>query len=326
VSVFALVDPTRLVGKELREVLDTRRELWSELRLLASDDDEVGTLTEVRGAAAVVGRAEPSALADVDLAFFCGPRDASLALAEALPEGATALLLGADAEAGDGLPLVAGVNLDALEGAVSARVLISPHPGAVLLAHVLAPLAAFGLEEAVATLIQPVSMYGESALDELYDQSRRVIALTAREPAAELPGQLAFNLFPSQIAAGPLEAMVETVLGGGPRLSVEVVQGPMFHSFAAAVYARLAAGPNPEEVRQALGEAPSTELADEDDQPLGPIDAAGSGDVLVGPVRREPARDGRAPGYWIWSVMDNLTRGGALNAVEIAERLLGTAP
>jgi aspartate-semialdehyde dehydrogenase len=320
VTAFALVNPTSLLGKEMRELLERRRELWSELRLLSGDEGEVGTLTEVAGAAAVVVPAGGEELDGVRLAFFCGRRDNGLPLLAALPPGATAIVLSPDATPEDGVPIVAGVNLDAVDAVAPGRPLLSPHPAAVLLAHLLHPLRRFGLAEAVATLVQPVSMYDERALDELYSQARRVIALTGQEPPEVLPGQLAFSAIPSHLPGAHVGAEVAAVLGEGAAApAVEIVQGSVFHSFTAALYVRCREHAEPEELRQALGEHPYNRLA-EDAELLGPVDAAASDEVIVGAVRRDAAGGGA---YWIWAVMDNLTRGGALNALAIAERVLG---
>ena len=70
--VVAVVHPTSLLAKELRERLEARSDLCRELRLLSLDEEEIGAVTESAGAAAFVGRLEPDSLAGVDLAFFCG--------------------------------------------------------------------------------------------------------------------------------------------------------------------------------------------------------------------------------------------------------------
>ena len=323
-TTVALVNPTTLLGKELRETLERRRDLWTDIRLLSGDQEEIGTLTEVGGAAAIVSQADVDDLAAARLVFFCGSRESSLPLLAELPAAATAIILAPDATVDDGLPLVAGVNLDeALAGAEPGRPLLSPHPGALLLAHLLHPLRPFGVEEAVATLIQPVSMYPEAALDELYSQARRIIALTGQEPARLLPGQLAFNLLPSHLPGAHLTAEVAAILDEpGLTPAVEVVQGAVFHSFTAVLYVRCGEKVEPEDLRQALADHPHNRLAD-DPELLGPIAAAASEEVIVGAVRREAPRGGRPGGFWIWSVMDNLTRGGALNALAIADRVLG---
>lgn len=317
-SVVALFNPTTLVGKELRERLEARTDPGAELRLLSGDDEEIGTLTEIRGTAAVVGRAGKAELAGADLVVFCGDREAAQPVLGELPPGTTAVLLAPDATPDDGLPLVDGINLEALDEATPGTVLLSPHPGAVLLAHLLHPLRGFGPLTATATLLQPASLYAEAGLDELYAQARRVIAIAGRENPVTLPGQLAFNAFPSTLPGEHVAAEVEAVLGGGAAVTAEVCQVSVFHGFSAALHLTCEQSPEPEELREALGDSPFVRLAD-DDEPLGPTDAAASDEVLVGPVRRS---GGRAGGYWIWSVMDNLTRGGALNALAIAERVL----
>ena len=70
-------------------------------------------------------------------------------------------------------------------------------------------------------------------------------------------------------------------------------------------------------VRKALAGHPHLEAADKP-KLLGPIDAAASDKVIYGSVRKDEA----GGGFWLWAVMDNLTRGGALNAVEVAEAVL----
>lgn len=327
-TTVALISPTTLLGKELREQLEKRRDLAVRIELLAGEEDEVGTLTELGGAAAMVARADAETLAGADLVFLCGGREPSTAVLAELPAGATAVMLSPDAGPGDGLPLVAGVNLDTFDAAPPGSVLLSPHPGAILLAHLLHPLRELGLERAVVNLIQPASVYGEAGLDELYAQARRLVALEPREDPEVLPGQLAFNAFPSRQPAEHVAALASAILGEATPVAVEVTQGSVFHGYAAALWVRLGRRVEPEEVRRALGDHPPVSLVDED-EPLGPLEAAASTEVLVGPVRREaPAAGGEdaGAGYWIWAVMDNLTRGGALNALAIAERVLRGGP
>ena len=94
-------------------------------------------------------------------------------------------------------------------------------------------------------------------------------------------------------------------------LSIQLIQGGIFHCLALTLHVRCAAAPGAPAVRKALAASPFVELA-EDPRHLGPIAAAASDRVMVGTVRRDEG------GIWIWAVMDNLTRGGAVNALEIA--------
>ena len=315
-TTLALVHPTTLLGKELRERLERRRKLWDELRLLTTNEEEAGTLTDVRGAAAMVRGIEAEDLEGVDVALFCGPMAANRRVLAALPSETTAILLSPDATRGDGLPVVAGINL---EEATAGRTLVSPHPGAIALAHLLYPLAPLHLESAVATLIQPASMHEEEGLDELFEQARRVVAFADQKPTAVFGHQLAFNLLPAAGGGDHLVGHLTALLGEEVDLALEVVQGGVFHAFAASVYLRFQSDPGLPAVRAALERHPEVRLAKTPDR-LGPIDAAASEQVLVGHVHPDPRHPGA---YWVWAVMDNLTRGGALNALLIAEAVLG---
>ena len=315
-ATLAIVNPTTLLGKELRESVGSRPALAApEVRLLSTNEEEVGTLTEVGGAAAVVQRLDDAALDGVDVAFFCGGIEPARPVLEAKPGATTAIVLSFDATVEDGRPVVAGVNTGAAE---RGAVLLSPHPAAVLLAHLLHPLRGPGVEEAVAVVVQPTSMYGEPGLDELFRQTREILAMTSRTPSPIFGRQLAFNLLPVKAAVEPVAAQLRAVLRDEPVVSLDVVQGGVFHSMSASLYVRSPGDPGIKVVRKALGGHPYVELAD-NPRHLGPIEAAAQEKVLVGAVRQET---GGAGGYWLWAVMDNLTRGGALNALEIAEAVL----
>lgn len=312
-SVLAILHPSNLLGKELREALAQTDTRFHDVRLLSTDDDEVGTLTEVAGAAAFVQRYEPDSLAGVDAALFCGPMAASRPILDELPEGTTAVILSPDAQVSDGRPVIAGIN----EG--SARPgerLVSPHPSTILLAHLLHPLRALGVDEAVATLYQSASMAGEPGIEELFEQTKEILTFSERKKPKVFGAQLAFNLLPTAPAAGePVAEAVRTVLAAEApaRLAVHLLQGSFFHGSAVSLLVRLALKPSLQVVRKALSAHPFLEGA-QDPRHLGPIDAANTDKVLVGGVRAEPSG-----GFWIWAVMDNLTRGGVLNALEILQ-------
>ncbi|HEX9940479.1 MAG TPA: hypothetical protein VGG03_00570 [Thermoanaerobaculia bacterium] len=310
-SAVAILHPSNLLGKELRETIEARRPDWSDLRLLSSREDEIGTLTEVAGAAAMVGRYEPEELKRVDVAFFCGAMVDNRPLLAELPAETTAVVLSLDATVDDGQPVVAGVNTAA---AGAGRVLLSPHPGAVLLAHLLHPLRGLAPEEAVATLIQPASMRDDAGLEELFESTRQIIGMTRRSPTPVFGTQLSFNVLPAPLPADPVAAQLHAVLEGPPPVALQILQGAVFHSVAASLYVRCAGHPSLQAVRKALAEHPYLELSDKP-RHLGPIDAAASDKVIFGHVRKDEA----GGGFWLWAVMDNLTRGGALNAIEIAE-------
>jgi aspartate-semialdehyde dehydrogenase len=322
VTRLALLSPTTLLGRELIDKLDARPDLWRDVALLSLADDEVGALTDAAGGAAVVARAEPDAIAAADVLFVCG---ASATYREVLGHRSaesTVIFLDPIADEPEAIPVVAGVNLDQ---ALPGRVLASPHPGVALLAHLLQPLVADGVRDAVATLVQPASLYDRAGLDELFTQASRLVSLQGQEPSELFGRQLAFNLYPARHPPAGLAARARQVLGveeGKLPLAVHLLQGPIFHGFSALLYVHLRRELSADEVRQKLAASPLIELAAADAEggdPLGPIDVAARDEVMVGAVERDP--DG---GVWIWAVMDNLTRGGASNAVEILDRIVGT--
>jgi aspartate-semialdehyde dehydrogenase len=308
-SKYAILHPTTLLGKELKETLE-RSSGWQEILLLSTDDDEVGTLTEVGGAAAMVQRYDPDSLDELTAVFLCGPVASSRSILAELPPDVTAILLSPDATLDDGRPVVAGVNL---QQAGAGGALVSPHPAVVLLAHLLHPLADLQPQHAVATVLQPASMEGDPGIEELVEQTRNIFTMGGRKPSPVFGSQLAFNLMPTPLSAEPLSAQLGAVLGRTSPAALQVIQAGVFHSLSASVHLHFGVETTPQAIRQALAASPYLEVAD-DPKHLGPIDAAGSEKAIFGTVRK--ATDG---GFWLWAVMDNLTRGGALNAVEIAE-------
>lgn len=322
-SHVAIVGPTTLLGREVRDLLDDRRELAEHVTLLAASDEEVGAVSETQGRAALVAAADPEALAGVDLLFACGDLETDLPVVARRPAGATAILLSRGAGEEHGRPVIAGIEAAGLDpGAAAGEVLVSPHPGAVALAHLLVPLAGLGgVEEAAATVIQPASMVGDRGLEDLLEQTRDLLAMTGERRESVFERQLAFNLYPAPDRSAGLAELVRTAAGLELPLAIQLLQGPVFHGLAASVAVRFSAEPGEEAVRRALEAQAHVTLVETDAAPgtqPGPIESAARGDVLVGSVRPDPA----APGtYWIWAVLDNLTRGGALNAVEVAEAL-----
>lgn len=312
-GTIALVHAADLTGKELREGLESRMTSWREVLLLSADPEEVGILTEVGGAATFVQRYEPETLRKASTVFFCGPAERNRPLYGDLAPGTTAVVLSPDATLEDGRPVVAGVNSELAETVGSRERLVSPHPAVVLLAHLLHPLRAFHPSDAVATVIQPASAQGTPGIEELFEQTRQIVAMTKRDPMPVYGAQLSFNLLPTALESLSLSELLLAVLPESPPVALQVLQGGIFHGLSASLHVRLSGNPSPQAVRKALAGNPQVEIAAKP-RHLGPIDSGQSDKVVVGAVRTDPVG-----GYWLWAVVDNLTRGTALNAIEIAE-------
>lgn len=311
-SSAAVVHSSTLLGKELRETFERRPRAWDDVILLATLEEEIGSVTEVAGGAALVLPFETERLRGIPFAFFCGSMADTRPLLGAVPPGTVPILLATDALAADGIPVVAGVNSAVIVPGVP---LLSPHPAVSLLALALFPLQRFGIAEVVATVILPASLLEVSGLDELFGQTRSIVALSSRPPSTVFGTQLAFNLLPASTAAEVITDQLRQVLVDLPRPRLELLQGSIFHAVSVSLFVRFTQKTPATAARKALTGHPYLEAASKPHH-FGPIDAAASDKVLFAP----PRQDGD-DGVWIWAAMDNLTRGGALNALEIAEAI-----
>lgn len=316
-TTLAIFHPTHLVAGELRESLDRRRELWDRLHLLSVREDEIGTLTEVRGEAAVVAAVDESSFDGVDVAFFFGPPESYADLLGNLPEGLIVVLMGEDATRHDGLPIVADLNL---AQAADAATLASPHPAAVAGALVLDRWLELKPARVSLTIMQPASVFGNEGLDELLEQTRSMLAFQSRDEEGALPPELAFNLY--QHGSGvdgildPLESLLEPRRKQPMELSAQVIQTSVFHGFGLAIQLAFDDDPGLDAVAQALE---GSERFDLDVHPhrFGPKQAVAQDRIAVG--RPQKIRPGL---YSVWTAFDNLTLAGAGNAVAILEALV----
>ncbi|MCG8457918.1 MAG: hypothetical protein MI919_16700 [Holophagales bacterium] len=313
---LAIFHPTHLVATELREALEDRPDLWQSLVLLATRDDEVGTLTEVRGSAAVVTSADEDSFDNVDVAFFFGSPSGYESLLSSLPPAVTPVVFAESAAEQPGNPVVAGLNLETVR---RGEILLSPHPGAVALALLLHPLLELELAEATATILQPVSMYGKAGLDEMFDQTRDILAFRARKEGV-LPAQLAFNVLHPEGGGQALEQQTRRVLDRPELvLRAHLLQSGVFHGFGISLTVGFAEDPGHDALLDRLEQSPRLEFA-ADPHLLGPVDAAARQEILLGSVERHSGTDDGAA-YSLWAVLDNLTVGGATNALALLEAL-----
>ncbi len=191
-SDVAIVGGSTLLGKELAELLQASALPVAEVRLLtAREPEEPGlhaTLTDFGGEAMVETVLSASEIEQADVVFLC---DRS---AHGHPALRAARLL-IDVSGGpdpDAVAVVSGVNDEALGPAGRFR---CPHPGAVLVAHVLHALRGLAPDDAVATVLLGASDEGRRGIDELMEQTKAALLFTT-VPHSVFPQQLAFNLLP----------------------------------------------------------------------------------------------------------------------------------
>lgn len=327
-----IVGATGAVGRDLLVVLAAREFPVAELRLLASARS-AGTVVEHAGASHPVAEASPASLAGLDVCFFSAGASVSRALAPVaaargalVVDNSSAFRLDAD------VPLVVP-ECNAGDVPASGRgIVANPNCSTIILCLALSPLQrAVGIERVVVSTYQAASGAGARAVDELHAGTR---ARLAGEPfvSSVLPQSLAFNLFPQVDVFQPdgytkeEDKMLHETrkILGLPRLLVEAtcVRVPVERCHAEAVAVQLCRPLASADARALFAAAPGLELVDEPAARLYPMPATSSGRdaVAVGRVR-----DSRVfvPGLSFWLVGDQLRKGAALNAVQIAEAAFG---
>jgi aspartate-semialdehyde dehydrogenase len=231
----------------------------------------------------------------------------------------------------DEVPLVvAEVNPDALDG--HSGIVANPNCSTMQMVVALKPLYdEAGIERLVISTYQAVSGTGKAAVDELLAQSRAV--LDDREPIVSVyPHRIAFNALPQAGGFAPgddhtdeerkLVNETRKILGDESiRVSATCVRVPVVTGHSEAVNVETREPLDPERARELLAAAPGVTVVDDPAAARYPLatEAAGRDDVLVGRIRRDPGNE-RALDLWIAS--DNLRKGAATNAVQIAELLV----
>jgi len=231
----------------------------------------------------------------------------------------------------DDVPLVVSeVNPQALDS--HHGIIANPNCSTMQMVVALKPLYdEAGIERLVISTYQAVSGTGKRAVDELLDQSHALLHEMEIEPPDAYAHRIAFNALPhaGSFAPGDDHTDEERKLinetrkildDPSIRISATCVRVPVVHGHSEAVNVQTRRELSPERARELLAAAPGITVLDDPDAALYPlaIDAAGKDDVFVGRIRRDPGHE-RALDMWI--VADNLRKGAATNAVQLAELL-----
>ena len=229
--------------------------------------------------------------------------------------------------------VVAEVNPDALDG--HRGIIANPNCSAMQMVVALAPIhRAVGIERIVVSTYQPVSGTGRRAMEELTTQAHALLHDFDPPPPEVYPHRIAFNVIPQvetfkggdDYTTEERKMMAETrkILGpaeGELAVSATCVRVPVLMGESESVNVRTREELSPERCRELLAAAPGVTVVDSPSEGIYPLAAAAAGrdDVLVGRIRRDPSED-RSLNMWI--VGDNLRKGAATNAVQLAELLV----
>lgn len=326
------------VGAEMVRVLRQREFPLAELRLLARSDREVTW----DGVTYSVGTTRPEAFDGIDIALFAGTegeKGAAVTFSgEAVARGAVVIDNGSDFRMDPRVPLVVpevnGEDVTQHQGIIA-----NPNCSTVQMVHALKPIHDLSpIRRIIVSTYQSISGSGAPAMRELEAQIRAVALGEPMPPFEAIPTQLAMNVLAGcwkfrengyQDEEWKMVAETHKIFHDDSiKITPTTVRVPVLVGHSESVYVETADKVTAEQARQALSTFPGIRLVDApsptEKDPFArtyptPLEAAGKPDTYVGRVREDPFVD---CGLSLWVVADNLWKGAAQNAVQIAEELV----
>ena len=328
--VIAIAGATGAVGQEMLEVLQNRDFPVKDIKLLASARSK-GKKLNFKGNEIEVGELKEGAFEGVDIALFSAGGGTSKAFAaDATKAGAVVIDNSSAFRMDEDVPLVIPeINSEDLKN--HKGIIANPNCSTIVTLMALAPLhRAFGLKRLVASTYQAVSGTGAMAIKELEDQVQQLT--TGHEVKPEVyPHQIAFNLLPHVDAfldSGYTKEEMKMENEGRKilhhsklKISCTCVRVPVYRAHSISVAAEFENPVSVKGAQEAISAAEGVQMKDDpaaNIYPM-PLDIAGEYDCFVGRLRKDCAFEN---GLSFWVVGDQLLKGAALNAVQIAEKLV----
>ena len=330
----AIVGAASLKGKELAEVLNERKFPAADIRLL-DDDESLGQLEAMGDEISFIQRVRAEQFEHVDFTFFASDQESTRrSWKDARDAGSTIIDLSALLEDQPGAT-VRSLWIERERGQVAPPELqpgpcVTAHPVAVTLALLLLRARKAGvIRRVVATAFEPASERGQRGMDELHQQTVNLLSFQPL-PKDVFDAQVAFNLVArygqkSHPALNSVEARVlrhYRIIAGAdaPQPSLMMLQAPIFHGHALAVFLEMETAREVSEFSQALVGDHVTIAAPDEDAPTN-VSSSGQSDIQlwIKPDALLPN------GLWLWAAADNL-RVSALTAVDCAESMMATRP
>ena len=328
----AVVGATGAVGTEMLRILEERDFPAAEVRPLASARS-AGTAVRFRGDEVKVQELTPESFRGIDIALFSAGGSVSARFAPAAVEaGAVVVDNTSHFRMEPDVPLVVPeVNPHAIAGYRERGIIANPNCSTIQMVVVLKPLHdAARIRRVVVSTYQAVSGTGKRAIEELERQTREL--LNFRQPTREVyPHTIAFNCLPhidvfldNGYTKEEMKMVNETrkiLEDPSVRVTATTVRVPVFYGHSEAVNVELERRLTAAEARGLLERAPGVVVVDEPEEARYPLaqDAAGKDPVFVGRIREDASVE---HGLDLWVVADNVRKGAALNAVQIAEILV----
>ncbi len=328
----AVVGATGAVGEEMLKVLAERDFPVASLKPLASSRS-AGSTVEFRGKEYLVEELTDDSFADIDIALFSAGGSVSTRFAPSAASSGAVVVDNTNAfRMEPDIPLVVPeVNPHAIAGYRNRGIIANPNCSTIQMVVALKPIYdAAGIKRVVVSTYQAVSGSGKKAIREL-EQQILSIYQQHEMPIEVYPHQIAFNCLPhidvfldNDYTREEMKMVNETKkIMEDDRIMVTAttVRVPVFFSHSESVNVETENFISADEVKEILSRAPGVRVVDnpaKNEYPLA-IDGAGQDDTLVGRIRQD---ESIANGINMWVVADNIRKGAALNAVQIAEILI----
>jgi aspartate-semialdehyde dehydrogenase len=323
----AIVGATGMVGQEFARVLEQRNFPIESIRLLASDRS-AGKKLFFSHKEIVVEETTPESFKDVDIALFSAGSEASRYFSPIAAQSGAVVIDNSSAFRMDPkVPLVVPeINPEDIK--THRGIIANPNCSTIQLVVALYPLHKVNpIKRIVVTTFQSVSGTGTAAVDELTLQSKQMLNGKAVNPHV-YPHQIAFNVLPeidvfldnayTKEEWKMVEETRKIMHASDIAISATCARVPVFIGHSQAVNVEFSEVMSPDEARRILAQAPGVKLLDDPTISLypQPWSAAGTDEVFVGRIRRDSSHDN---GLVMWVVADNIRKGAALNAIQIAE-------
>jgi len=329
---LAIAGVTGAVGQEFLRILEEREFDFDSLKMLASSRS-AGKTIEFKGKEYVVEELTADSFEDIDIALFSAGGDRSKEFGPAAAKAGAVVVDNSSAFRMDPeVPLIIPeINPEKIKE--NKGIIANPNCSTIIGIVPIWPLhKANPVKRMIVSTYQAASGAGQAAMDELENQSREI--LEGKEPTCKaFPYQIAFNVFSHNSALKPngyneeeMKMVHETrkIFGCADiAITCTCIRIPVFRAHCESINIEFTESMTPDQVRDLLSTAPGVSLIDDRQNnrfPM-PIDASGKDDIFVGRIRQDESIPENR-GINIWVAGDQLRKGAALNAVQIAEKLL----
>ncbi|MDC0864852.1 aspartate-semialdehyde dehydrogenase [Rickettsiaceae bacterium] len=328
--VVAVIGATGNVGRQVLTYLEDRNFPVKEMIAVASSNS-VGKMVSFKDRDIKVFQIKEIDFADIDIAFFCAGSSVSERYAKkAADQGCIVIDKSSFYRLDKDIPLVVPeVNVNSIKN-FKKGIISNPNCCTIPLVTALKPLDnAAKIKRLVISTYQSVSGAGKDAMDELYSQTKAKFVFQQPEPKI-LPNQIAFNLFPHigdfrkdgyTEEEYKIERELKKIIGDHISSTVTCVRLPVFVSHSMSVNVEFENHIDASEAEELLYEADGITVHNMENEMkyVTPVEAVENDDVYVSRIRDDMTRKNCIN---MWICTDNLRKGAALNAVQIAEELV----